>query len=236
AAGLKRGHKVPQRGPGDAMGEAGIPGDRDAERQMLIEITVELPLRFHRKTPAAIENRACIAEYDRGRRSLTVTLSTQIPGIIRDVLADLLDMPGHSVRVIAPDVGGGFGGKASLYQEEILVAVLARHLGRPVRWTGSRLEDVTATTHGFDEIVEAELALDLDGRIRALKAEVIGDVGAYSIYPWTTALEPVQVISFIPGPYRISTYSGQARAVATNKAPTGPYRGESNPKMPGAVR
>jgi len=185
--------------------------------------------RFHRKTPAAIENRACIAEYDRGRRSLTLTSSTQIPGIIRDVLADLLDMPGHSVRVVAPDVGGGFGGKASLYQEEILVAVLARQLGRPVRWTGSRLEDLTATSHGFDEIVEAELALDLDGRIRALKAEVIGDVGAYSIYPWTAALEPVQVISFIPGPYRISTYSGQARAVATNKAPTGPYRGVGRP-------
>jgi len=108
------------------------------------------------------------------------------------VLADLLDMPGHSVLVVAPDVGGGFGGKASLYQEEILVAVLARHLGRPVRWTGSRLEDLTATSHGFDEIVEAELALDLDGRICALKAEVIGDVGAYSIYPWTAALEPVQ--------------------------------------------
>jgi hypothetical protein len=86
-------------------------------------------------------------------------------------------------------------------------------------------EDLTATSHGFDEIVEAELAIDLDGRIRALKAEVIGDVGAYSIYPWTAALEPVQVISFIPGPYRVPTYSAQARAVATNKAPTGPYRG-----------
>ncbi len=86
--------------------------------------------RFHRKTPVAIENRACIAEYDRGRRSLTVTLSTQIPGIIRDLLADLLDMPGHSIRVVAPDVGGGFGGKASVYQEEIVVSVLARHLGR----------------------------------------------------------------------------------------------------------
>ena len=185
--------------------------------------------RFHRKTPVAMENRACIAEYDRGRRSLTLTISTQIPGIIRDVLSDLLDMPGHSLRVIAPDVGGGFGGKASLYQEEILVAVLARHLGRAVRWTGSRAEDLMATSHGFDEIIEAELGLELDGRIRALKAEVIGDVGAYSIYPWTAALEPVQVISFLPGPYRVPTYRGQARAVATNKAPMGPYRGVGRP-------
>ena len=185
--------------------------------------------RFHRKTPAAIENRACLAEYDRARRSLTVTLSTQIPGIIRDLLADLLKLPGHSIRVVAPDVGGGFGGKASLYQEEVVVAVLARHLGRVVRWTGDRLEDLASTTHAFDEIVDAELALDEDGQILALKAEIIGDVGAYSIYPWTAALEPVQVASFMPGPYRVPTYRGRVRAVATCKMPTGAYRGVGRP-------
>src|SRR6202045_261000 len=173
--------------------------------------------------------RACLAEYDRRRRSLTLTASTQIPGIIRDLLADLLGMPGHSVRVVAPDVGGGFGGKASLYPEEIVVAVLARRLGRAVRWTGDRLEDLASTTHGFDEIVDAELALDKDGRILALAAEVIGDVGAYSIFPWTAALQPVQVVSFMPGPYRVPTYQGHARAVATCKAPTGPYRGVGRP-------
>ena len=185
--------------------------------------------RFHRKTPVAIENRACLGEYDRGRRSLTLTLSTQIPGIIRDLLADLLDMPGHSVRVVAADVGGGFGGKASLYPEEIVVSVLARHLGRAVRWTGDRLEDLTSTSHGFDEIVDAELGLDRNGRILALAAEVIGDVGAYSIYPWTAALEPVQVVSFMPGPYRVPTYRGHVRAVTTCKVPTGPYRGVGRP-------
>ena len=156
-------------------------------------------------------------------------MSTQIPGIIRDVLVDLLRVPGHSVRVVAPDVGGGFGGKASIYQEEIVVSVLARHLGRAVRWTGDRLEDLASTSHGFDEIVDAELALDKDGRILALAAEVIGDIGAYSIFPWTAALEPVQVVSFMPGPYRVPTYQGHARAVATCKAPTGPYRGVGRP-------
>jgi carbon-monoxide dehydrogenase large subunit len=185
--------------------------------------------RFHRKTPLAIENRTCLAEYDRGRRSLTLTLSTQIPGIIRDLLAELLKLPGHSVRVIAPDVGGGFGGKASLYQEEILVAVLARHLGRAVRWTGDRLEDLASTTHAFDEIVDAELALDQEGHILALKAEIIGDVGSCSIYPWTAALEPAQLASFMPGPYRVPAYRGQVRAVATCKAPTGAYRGVGRP-------
>ena len=162
-------------------------GDIDAELAAA-PVRVSGRFRFHRKTPLAIENRACLAECDRGRRSLTLTLSTQVPGIIRDLLADLLKMPGHSVRVIAPDVGGGFGGKGSLYQEEILVTVLARHLGRTVRWTGDRLEDFASTTHAFDEIVDAELGLDKDGHILALQAEIIGDVGAYSIYPWTAAL------------------------------------------------
>jgi carbon-monoxide dehydrogenase large subunit len=185
--------------------------------------------RFRRKTPAAIENRACLAEYDRGRRILTLTLSTQVPGIVRDLLADLFDMPGHAIRVVAPDVGGGFGGKASLYQEEVLAALLACRLGRAVRWTGDRLEDLASTSQGFDEIVDAELGFDADGRILALEADAIGDVGAYSIYPWTAALEPVQVVSFLPGPYRVPAYRGRVRAVATCKAPTGPYRGVGRP-------
>jgi carbon-monoxide dehydrogenase large subunit len=185
--------------------------------------------RFRRKAPVALEPRACLVEYDRGRRLLTLTVSTQIPGILRDVLADLLKMPGHSVRVIAPDVGGGFGGKASLYPEEIIVSMLARRLGRAVRWRASRREDFVSTTHGFDEIVKAELGLDGHGHILALAAEIIGDIGAYSIYPWTAALEPVQVASFMPGPYRVPTYRGRVRAVATCKTPTGPYRGVGRP-------
>jgi len=202
----------------------------DAEVEMAAApVRVGGRFRFYRKTPLAIENRACLAEWDRGRRSLTLTTTTQVPGIIRDLLADLLDMPGHGIRVVAPDVGGGFGGKASLYPEEVLIAVLARKLGRAVRWTGDRLEDLTSTSQGFDEIVDAELGLDAEGRILALTAEVVGDVGAYSIYPWTAALEPVQVISFLPGPYRVPAYRGHVRAVATNKAPTGPYRGVGRP-------
>jgi carbon-monoxide dehydrogenase large subunit len=91
------------------------------------------------------------------------------------------------------------------------------------------LEDLAATSQGFDEIVDAELALDNEGRIVGLQADVIGDVGAYSIYPWTAALEPVQVVSFLPGPYRVPHYRGRVRAVATSKAPTGPYRGVGRP-------
>jgi carbon-monoxide dehydrogenase large subunit len=185
--------------------------------------------RMHRKTPVAIEPRACLAEYDVGRDALTLHSATQVPGIVRDALAQALDLPGHRLRVVAADVGGGFGGKASLYPEEIFVCAAARRLQRSVKWTSDRMEDLTATSQAFDEIVDAELALDRDGRALALRADATGDVGAYSIYPWTAGLEPVQVVSFLPGPYRIAHYRGRARAVATCKAPTGPYRGVGRP-------
>jgi len=152
-----------------------------------------------------------------------------VPGIVRDALATALDIPGHRIRVVAPDVGGGFGGKGSLYPEEIFVCAAARQLRRAVKWTSDRLEDLAASNQAFDEIVDAELALDAAGRILALSADVIGDVGAYSVYPWTAGLEPVQVVSFLPGPYRIQHYRARTRAVATSKAPTGPYRGVGRP-------
>ncbi len=193
------------------------------------QVRVSGHFRMHRKTAVAIEPRACLAEYEPGRDALTLHSATQIPGIVRDALASALDMPGHQLRVIAPDVGGGFGGKGSLYPEELFVCAAARRLARPVKWTSDRLEDLTATSQAFDEIVDAELGLDHDGRILALRADVIGDVGAYSIYPWTAALEPVQVVSFLPGPYRIEHYRGRVKAVATSKAPTGPYRGVGRP-------
>ena len=185
--------------------------------------------RMRRHTPMAIEPRAYLAEYEPGRDALTLHSATQIPGIIRDALAAALDLPGHRLRVVAPDVGGGFGGKGSLYPEEIFVCAAARRLRRAVKWTSDRMEDLSATSQAFDEIIEAELALDTDGRMLALRADVIGDVGAYSIYPWTAALEPVQVVSFLPGPYRVEHYHGRVQAVATCKAPTGPFRGVGRP-------
>jgi len=192
-------------------------------------VRVQGRFRMHRKTAVAMEPRACLAEYDAGRDALTLHSATQVPGIVRDALAMALDLPGHRIRVVAPDVGGGFGGKGSLFPEEIFVCVAARKLGRPVKWTSDRLEDLTATSQAFDEIVNAELAFDSEGRAVGLRADVIGNVGAYSIYPWTAALEPVQVVSFLPGPYRIQHYRGRVQGVATSKPPTGPYRGVGRP-------
>ena len=192
-------------------------------------VSVKGRFRMRRKTAVAIEPRACCAEYEAGRDALTLYSATQVPGIVRDALAEALDLPGHRLRVVAPDVGGGFGGKGSLYPEEIFLCVAARRLARSLKWTSDRLEDLTATSQAFDEIIDAELALDRDGVAVALRADAIGDVGAYSIYPWTAGLEPVQVVSFLPGPYRIQTYHGRVRAVATCKATLGPYRGVGRP-------
>jgi len=187
--------------------------------------------RFHftRTTPVTIEARASVAEYDKGARTLTLHCTTQIPGIVRDKLSEIFDLPGPRIRVIAPDVGGGFGGKTSLYSEEIVACAIARDLGKPVKWVSDRMEDLMTTGNAFDEIVDAEIAVDAEGKILAVKADVIGDVGAYSIYPWTATIEPVQVVSFLPGPYRIDNYAARVRAVATNKTLTGAYRGVGRP-------
>jgi carbon-monoxide dehydrogenase large subunit len=203
-------------------------GDVDAVMESA-PVRVKGRFRMFRKAALAIEPRACLAEYDPGRAALTLYSSTQVPGILRDALCAALEIPGHRLRVVAPDVGGGFGAKSSLYPEEILVCAAALKFRRSVKWTSDRLEDLKATSQGFDEIIDAELGLDQDGHVLALRADVIGDVGAYSIYPWTASLEPVQVVSFLPGPYRIQHYRGRVQGVATCKTPLGPYRGVGRP-------
>jgi len=182
-----------------------------------------------RKAGLAIEPRSYCAEFEGRRDSITLYTSSNIPGIVRDALAESLDLPGSRLRVVAPDVGGSFGSKGSLYPEEILLCVAARKLRRSLKWTADRLEDISSSSQAFAEIVHAEMGFDQNGIAIALEADVIGDVGAYSIYPWTCGLEPVQVVSFLPGPYKIRSYRGAVRGVATNKPPTGPYRGVGRP-------
>ena len=218
----------PEAGTNVLLTRAFTRGDIDAAFAAA-SVTIGGTFRLGRKTPAAIENRACLAEWDHARRALTIHATTGIPGVLRDALAECLDLPGTRVRVIAGDVGGSFGGKGSVYPEELTVAALARKLGRPVKWAGDRLEDLTTTSQAFDETVTTELALAADGTMLGLRADVLGDIGAGSIYPWTASLEPVQVVSFLPGPYRIPAYAARVRGVATPKSPTGPYRGVGRP-------
>jgi aerobic carbon-monoxide dehydrogenase large subunit len=182
-----------------------------------------------RKAPLAMEPRSYCAEYEKRRDALTLYTSSNIPGIVRDAISESLSLPGHRLRVVAPDVGGSFGSKGSLYPEEFLICIAARKLRRSIKWTADRLEDISSSSQAFAEIIDAEMGFDADGVATSLQADVIGDVGAFSIYPWTCGLEPVQVVSFLPGPYKIGSYRGAVRCVATCKPPTGPYRGVGRP-------
>ena len=192
-------------------------------------VVIEDRFRFHRHAAVAIENRASLAEWNALSHELTLTSTTQVPGMLRDALADLMSLPASAIRVVAPDVGGGFGMKSLVYPEEVAVAAIARRLGRAVKWVGDRREDLLTSSQAWDETVDAAIALDGDGRIVGLRGTVVSDVGAYSMFPWTASIESVQVISFLPGPYRVPAYRGTVKAVATNKAPMGPYRGVGRP-------
>jgi len=192
-------------------------------------VTVRDRFRFRRHAAICIEPRSYVAEYNSGSGELLLHSSTQCPGVVRTALAESLAMPEHRIRVIAIDVGGGFGAKSSVYPEELAVCALARMLKRPIKWTSDRREDLLTTSQGWDEIIDAELSLGADGAIIELKANVIADIGAYSVHPWTLVIEPVQTVSFMPGPYRVANYWARATGVATCKAPTGPYRGVGRP-------
>ena len=205
-------------------------GRGDPEQAMAgADVRVGGRFRVHRKAPMALEARGAVAHYDRRSRVLDLCSTTQVPGIVRDALAEILSLPGSRIRVSAPDVGGGFGAKTALYPEEICLAAVALLLDRPVKWFGDRREDLRSTTQAFDEILESALGVDRDGRIVALEADAMCDVGAYSVYPWTACIEPVQVVSFLPGPYRVQQYRARARSVATAKPAGGPYRGVGRP-------
>jgi len=151
--------------------------------------------------------------------------STQVPSPLRAALAASLALPETRVRVIAPDVGGGFGLKTHVFPEELAVAAAARLVGRPVKWVETRREQLAAAAHAREQRVEVEAAAGADGVVRALRARTISDAGAYHIFPLTGALEPLGSASILPGPYRVEAYEYEALAVQTHKPPLGAYRG-----------
>jgi len=140
---------------------------------------IKVKLHNQRLSPTPMEPRGVIAQFDEGAGTLTVILSTQDPHGARDELADLLSMDREDVRVIAPDVGGAFGGKAGIYPEDPVVSFAARTLRRPVKWVETRRENLLAMKHGRGQVQFAELAMSRDGRIRGLKVRLIVDGGAY---------------------------------------------------------
>jgi carbon-monoxide dehydrogenase large subunit len=189
------------------------------------EIVLAETFRHARCAGAPLENRGVIASFDRSNGMLTVWASTQIPHVLRTGLAQVLGFPESWLRVIAPAVGGGFGTKMHLFPEDIVACLLSLRLGRPVKWVEDRREDLTASAHAREHINRVELAARRDGTILGMKAQLYCDVGAYSVYPVTAALEPLTASGILCGPYRIRGCSYDTYAVATNKCPTGAYRG-----------
>jgi carbon-monoxide dehydrogenase large subunit len=186
---------------------------------------VELEIRQQRYGAVAMEGRVAAASYNPGADELTMWMSTQVPHVARTGIARHLGMPETRVRVIAPDVGGGFGPKCVLYPEDLAVASAAKLLGRPVGWTSDRSEDLQATIQGREQLMRVYTAADDDGRVRAVRSEMYAANGAYAPWPYTAALDSGQASENVTGPYDIPRYERRVRAVVTNKAPMGPYRG-----------
>lgn len=189
------------------------------------DLRVERDFKHSRCTGLAIENRGVVAQYDPTRRFLTVWSSTQVPDFLRSVLAECLEHPENRIRVIAPDVGGGFGVKMHIFPEELVLSFLAQELGKPVKWIEDRRENLMASTHAREHTVHAEIAARKDGTILAIRAEDLSDIGAYSVFPSTGTLETLTFASILTGPYKLENFSFHGKAVATTKAPTGAYRG-----------
>jgi carbon-monoxide dehydrogenase large subunit len=193
--------------------------------------TVSCRFRQNRLIPNAIEPRACLAQPVMDE--LTLWSTTQVPHILRVLAAVVLGIPETKIRVVAPDVGGGFGSKLNVYAEELLVLALARRLGRPVKWTEDRSEGYLATIHGRDVWQEIELAANADGKVTAVRARLTAAMGAY--LQLVTAGVPLLGAWLYAGAYDVDAYSLHCTGVFTNTTPTDAYRGAGRPEATFAI-
>jgi carbon-monoxide dehydrogenase large subunit len=216
----------PSWGTNIAVDIAGVVGDVEAAfSQAAVVISEEF--RSHRYVAAPLEGRGIMAAVDPQTGDLSVWASTQTPHRLRLVLAGVLGMPAEQIRVRACDVGGGFGQKSIRYVEEGLVAFAATHLRRPVRWTEDRSENLTSASHGREQVHRIELAADADGRLLAVRDDVVINLGAFNV---CGTVVPHNTISHLVGPYDIPEVSIRVRGVLTNTCFTSPYRGAGRPE------
>ncbi len=215
--------------PGNVIVEGRIETAKFAAIQALAHRRVKVEIRSRRQNASPMEPRAAHAAYDIASGRVTLTCTTQMPHLMRTAIADAIGMPESDLRVIAPDIGGGFGQKMSLGPEFILVTWLARRLRTSVAWTEDRRENLTACYHSRDLAIALEGFFDANGRLLALGADIISNIGAYSCYPTTCGVEPLMAMAELPGPYDIQEYACRTRGVATNTCPMAPYRGVARP-------
>ena len=192
---------------------------------------VRIHARSHWQSASPLEPRAAHATYDQSTGRLTLTYTTQAPHLVRTALADLLGLPEADLRVVAPDVGGSFGQKMSLAPECVVIVWLAWRFRSSFSWVEDRRENLIAGLHSRDLRIDLQGAFDEHGRLLALSADVIANVGAYSCFPTTCGVEPLMAMAEMPGPYDVQDYACRARGVATNTCTMGPYRGVARPAI-----
>ena len=191
---------------------------------------VSVQSRTGRQNALPLETRGCIAYWDDRDEQLIIHICTQIPHQVRTVTAHCLGLDERQVRVIVPDMGGGFGQKCVVGREEIAVAAAALKLRRPVKWIEDRKDALTASFLAREQQYDVRAAFDADGHILGLDADVICDMGAYSCYPFTAGIEPLMAAAEMPGVYQVPAYRVRGRSIFSNKTPTAPYRGVSRPQ------
>jgi carbon-monoxide dehydrogenase large subunit len=193
------------------------------------DIVITREYRMNRQSGSPMEGRAVLAYRDWRLDEVVVQASTQTPHTMRVALAEILGLDERQIRVVAPDVGGGFGPKARLYPEEIILAALTLELEHPVRWIEDRTEHLLTAAHTRDQHHKVTAYADKQGRILGVDAEVVVDAGAYGLWPQGPYMEANMAARVLPGPYKIANYRARYVTVATNKAPVGPYRGVGRP-------
>jgi len=192
---------------------------------------VRAKIRSRRQSALPMETRAGHAAFDVETGRTTLTCTAQMPHLVRTAIAGLLGMDEADLRVIAPDVGGGFGQKMSLAAEYVVLVWAARKLRTTIAWVEDRRENLMASFHSRDIEIAVTGAFDADGRFLALSGDVTANVGAYAPYPNTAAVEPLMSFTELPGPYDVKEYSCAARGVITNTCVSAPYRGVARPAI-----
>jgi carbon-monoxide dehydrogenase large subunit len=188
-------------------------------------LVVEATFYNNRVSASPIETRGCVGQYEWTNGLLTFWSATQMPGILRTMLALFLQIPEHTIEVITPQVGGGFGQKAHVHTEELVVCLLTRELGYPVSWIEDRQENLLSGTHAKHQHNAMTLATDEQGKFLALRNHSLTDSGAYNCLPWTAAIESECGAPMITGVYKIPLAHADSIDYATNKCPIGAYRG-----------
>ena len=196
---------------------------------------VEIVLTSHRQAALPLETRGATTEFDRRTGRLTIHASTQAPHVLRTAVSDLLCIPEADVQVVAPDVGGGFGQKLPLAREDVVVAWLALQRRGSVAWIEDRSENLTSSWHSRDQEYRVKGGFTSDGDLLAIDAEVACDVGAWSCYPVTWAVEPLMAMGERCGPYTVAHYRVRSRGVSSHRCPVAPYRGVSRPVITAAL-